>query len=127
MRAWIGRDNAEMKRLAARDLIVLFGADRSAILDRPSWLDAATTRLRCTGYRFGTVYVRRHGSVALFTAPAEIEVSLDSKPLAEAAFIADLWRRSKLSRRWHLVERVITSPRSETELPAAIKTLQHWR
>ncbi|MGX7952641.1 DUF4440 domain-containing protein [Tsuneonella sp. HG249] len=127
MRAWMARDNADMKRLAARDLIVLFGADRSVILDRPSWLDAATTRLRCTGYRFGTVYVRRHGGVAMFAARVEIDVSLDGMPLMSAAFFADVWRRSRVSRRWHLIERVITSPRGESELPAAIQSLQHWR
>ncbi|MFA9199992.1 MAG: DUF4440 domain-containing protein [Cypionkella sp.] len=127
MRGWINRDARDMKALAARDLIVLFGAEKSAILDRPSWLDAATSRLRCEGYRFGTVYVRRHGALALFAAPVELEVSLDGQRMMQRAFVTNLWRRSKLRRNWHAVERVLASPREEAELPAAIRSLQHWR
>jgi hypothetical protein len=127
MRAWINRDAGDMKKLASRDLIVLFGADRSSILDRPSWLDAATSRLRCTGYRFGTVYVRRHGGVAVFAAPVEFDVSLDGEALMKSAFLTNVWQRSKMTRRWNSIERVMTSPRGEAELPAAIKSLQHWR
>lgn len=127
MRAWIARDDGDMKKQASRDLIVLFGAETSAILDRPSWLDAATTRLRCKGYRFGTVYVRRHGASAVFAAPVECEITLDGEPLMSRAFFTNVWHRSKLSRRWHVVERVISAPRDETELPAAVRSLQHWR
>lgn len=127
MRAWITRDTPDMKKQASRDLIVLFGADKSALLDRPSWLDAATSRLRCAGYRFGPVYVRRHGSIALFAAPVDLEVSIDGEPLMTRAFFTNVWRRSRLSRRWHVIERVISAPRVEAELPGAIKSLQHWR
>lgn len=127
MRAWINRDTADMKKQASRDLIVLFGADKSAILDRPSLLDAATSRLRCKGYRFGTVYVRRHGGFALFAAPVDLDVSLDGEPLITRGFFTNVWRRSKIARKWHVVERVITTPRDEAELPGAIKSLQHWR
>src|SRR5690349_14362763 len=127
MRAWINRDDADMKKLASRDMIVLFGAERSAILDRPSWLDAATSRLRCKGYRFGTVYVRRHGSTAVFAAPVEFDVTLDGEVLMSAGFFTSVWKRSRVTRRWNLVERVITASRNEAELPAAIKSLQHWR
>jgi hypothetical protein len=127
MRAWINRDDRDMKQLASRDLIVLFGADKSAILDRPSWLDAATSRLRCAGYRFGPVYVRRHGRIALFSAPVDLEVSLDGAPLMTRGFFTNVWRRARVARKWHVVERVITTPRDEAGLPGAIKSLQHWR
>jgi len=127
MRAWISRDTADMKKLASRDLIVLFGADKSAILDRPSWLDAATSRLRCAGYRFGPVYVRRHGGIALFASSVDLEILLDGEPLLSRAFFTNVWRRSKVSRRWHAIERVITAPREEAELPGAVRSLQHWR
>lgn len=123
----MNRDEGDMKKLAARGLIVLFGAERSAILDRPSWLDAATSRLRCAGYRFGTVYVRRHGAAAIFAAPAEVEVSFEGTPLITRAFFTNIWRRSKITRRWHTVERIISEPCAKADLPAAIKSLQHWR
>ena len=127
MRAWINRDDRDMKQLAMRDLIVLFGADKSAILDRPSWLDAATSRLRCTGYRFGPVYVRRHGGVALFAASVDLEVTLDGERLMTRGFFTNVWRRARIARKWRVVERVISTPRDEAELPGAIKSLQHWR
>jgi len=127
MRAWINRDDADMKKLASRDLIVLFGGEKSAILDRPSWLDAVSSRLRCRSYRFGTVYVRRHGALAVFTAPVECEVSLDGQPLISRAFFTNVWRRSKVTRRWNVIERVLSAPREEPELPGAVKSLQLWR
>ncbi len=127
MRAWIHRDDADMKKLASRDLIVLFGAEPSSILDRPSWLDAATRRLRCSSYRFGPVYVRRHGRAAIFAASLECEVHFEGEPLMSRAFFTNVWLRSRISRRWHAVERVITAPRTEAGLPGAIKSLQHWR
>ena len=127
MRAWISRDDRDMKKLASRELIVLFGGERSSILDRPSWLDASTSRLRCKGYRFGVVYVRRHGGTAVFAAPVEFDVSLDGDTFMSRAFLTNVWQRSRVRRRWTAIERVITDVRAEAELPAAIKSLQHWR
>ena len=44
MRAWMQRDRKAMKALASRDFIFLLGGVRAVILDRPSWLEAATGR-----------------------------------------------------------------------------------
>ena len=65
MRAWMQRDRKQMKALASRDFIFLLGSTKAAILDRPSWLEAATTRFKCESYRFGEVYVREHGGRAV--------------------------------------------------------------
>ena len=42
MRSWAQRDRNQMKKLAARDFIFLLGSTKPAILDRASWLEAAT-------------------------------------------------------------------------------------
>ena len=53
MRAWVRCDIKELKGLTAKDFILLTGTKPPAILDRPSWLDAAGKRYVCSAYRFG--------------------------------------------------------------------------
>ena len=127
MRAWIQRDRNAMKALASRDFIYLLGSSRPAILDRASWLEAATTRLRCKGYRFGEIYVRRHGSAAMFAAPVTLEASFGTDDWSGEAWITDVWDRSAVRRKWRLVERVISRPDSDEEMPSAIRSMQLWR
>ena len=127
MRAWMHRDRKAMKALASRDFIFLFGSTSAAILDRPSWLDAATGRLRCDAYRFGEVYVRRHGTVALFACQAEIEAKMGAMDWSGPVWITDLWHRSRIRRNWHLVERVLSRPDTDGEMAPAIRSLQLWR
>ena len=52
MRSWMNRDRNGMKSLATGDFVFLLGALTSAILDRPSWLEAATTRFQLCAYPF---------------------------------------------------------------------------
>lgn len=127
MRAWIGRDRPGMKRLAARDFIFLLGSDQAAILDRASWLEAAGTRFVCDSYRFGTVYVRRHGAIAVFATAMTIEAQVDGAPLAGTVWVVDLWKRSRVRRRWTLLERTLSRPDTEATLPSAIRAMQLWR
>lgn len=127
MRGWMQRDRAAMKAVTARDFIFMLGSAKAVILDRASWLDAATTRFRCSAYRFGNVYVRRHGSVAIFAAAVTLEAALDDIDLSGEAWITDLWQRSAIKRKWRLVERVLARPDVDTQLPAAIRSLQLWR
>lgn len=127
MRAWMQRDRAAMKAVTARDFIFMLGSTKAAILDRASWLDAATTRFRCTAYRFGNVYVRRHGPVAIFSAPMTLEASLDDIDFSGEVWTTDLWQRSSIKRKWRLVERTIARPDLNETLPAAVRSLQLWR
>ncbi|MCA1661751.1 MAG: nuclear transport factor 2 family protein [Novosphingobium sp.] len=127
MRAWVNGDKKEMKALTSRDFIFLLGSTRPTILDRTSWLDAAPERLRCDSYRFGNIYVRRHGALAIFAAPVELEATLDDKPLFAGAFMTDLWKRSKLRRRWTLVERVLAPADADAGLTGAVRSMQRWR
>lgn len=127
MRAWIGRDRKDMKALASRDLIVLFGADRPTILDRASWLDAAGSRFRCTGYQFGSIYTRKQGKSAIFAAPLSLEATIDGKSVLAKTFAVSIWQRTAVRRRWQLVERVITGLTEDAALPGAVRSMQLWR
>ena len=127
MRAWVNGDKTEMKGLASRDFIFLFASNAPTILDRASWLEAAPTRLRCESYRFGNVYVSRHGSLAVFAAPVALKATLDQKPLFNDAFVTDVWKRSKVRRRWQLIERVLSPADAGADLPGAVRSMQLWR
>jgi hypothetical protein len=127
MRAWMQGDRKALKALADRDFIFLLGSTRAAILDRPSWLDAATTRFRCQSYRFGEVYVRRHGKAAFFSCQMTLDAKIDDIELASSVWVTDLWRRSGFRRKWRIVERVFTLPDPNENASAAIRSMQLWR
>ena len=127
MRAWIARDRKAMKALAARDFIFLLGSDRAVILDRASWLEAAGTRLLCDSYRFGSLYVRRHGNIAGFAAMMDLEARVGGEALSGPLWIVDLWKRSGIRRRWLLLERTVSRPDANAKLSSAVKAMQLWR
>ena len=127
MRSWMQRDRNQMKALASRDFIFLLGSTKAALLDRASWLEAATTRFRCSSYRFGEVYVRRHGGVAVFAAQMTLEATMGDDEWSGPAWITDLWQRSSVRRKWRLVERVISRPDTDENMPGAIRSMQLWR
>jgi len=63
----------------------------------------------------------------VFAAPIDLKVTLDGMRLFSQAFVTDLWRRSKVRRRWQIVERVLAPADANAELPAAVRSLQLWR
>jgi hypothetical protein len=127
MRAWMQRDRKQMKALASRDFIFLLGSTKAAILDRPSWLEAANTRFKCESYRFGEVYVRRHGATAVFACQATLEARMGAADWSGPVWITDLWQRSRIRRNWRIVERVISRPDTDADMPGAIRDMQLWR
>lgn len=127
MRAWMQRDRKQMKALASREFIFLLGSTKAAILDRPSWLEAATTRFKCESYRFGEVYVRKHGGCAVFACQATLEAKMGARDWSGPVWITDLWQRSGIRRNWRIVERVISRPDTDADMPAAIRDMQLWR
>lgn len=127
MRAWMNRDRNTMKALAQRDFVFLLGSKSSAILDRASWLEAATPRFACLSYRFHEIYVRRHGRIAMFAARVTIESRIGAHDWSGDLWVADLWQRGRMRRRWKLVERTVSRPDSDTRLPDEIRAMQLWR
>ncbi len=127
MRAWMRGDRKLMKEVAARDFVFLLGGNKATMLDRVSWLDAATTQLRCHSYRFGDIYVRRHGSIGLFACQIELEASLGDHEWKGTVWTSDIWRRTMSRRSWKLVERVVSRPEGDNALRVGIEALQLWR
>jgi hypothetical protein len=98
MRAWVNREAKALKGLTASDFILLTASKPPMILDRPSWLDAAAKRWDCSSYRFGDIYVRSVGSVAVFAASLELKATLDGRDWSGTVFVTDLWRKGKVRR-----------------------------
>ena len=127
MRAWVNCDIKELKSLTARSFILLTASKPPAILDRPSWLEAADKRYHCSAYRFGHINVLDHGAAAVFAAPLEIKATMDRQDWSGTVFITDLWRKGRVRRGWKLVQRVISRPDEDPAVPKAIRALQLWR
>ncbi len=127
MRAWVTRDLRTLKALTSRKFMLVMGSEPCVILDASSWLEAATTRFLCTSYRFGDIYVRDLGSVALFASQLDIQASIDGQDQSGRLWVTDLWSKSKVRRRWRLVERVVSRPEDRPEVPGAIRSMQLWR
>ena len=127
MRAWVGCDPKALKSLTARNFVLLIGSKPPVILDAPSWLEAATTRYLCTSYRFGDLYVRDLGAIALFAASVDMQATMDGHDWSGRIWVTDLWRKGRVRRRWRMVERVVSRAEDNPQVPAAIRSLQLWR
>ena len=127
MRAWGSRDLRTLKALTSRNFMLLVGTKPPVILDARSWLEAAGTRFTCSGYRFGDIYVRALGPTALFACEVELQAMVDGHDWSGRVWITDLWRRSPVRRSWRMVERVVSRPEDDPQLPVAIRSMQLWR
>ena len=127
MRAWINGDSKTLKALTARNFRMVMGSRPAAILDSPSWLEAAKSRLLCDSYRFGDIYVRDVGSVAVFATQLTMRATMDDKDLTGDFWVTDIWRKSRVRRQWRMVERILSRTDGDRQLSAGIKSLQLWR
>ncbi|WP_294120541.1 nuclear transport factor 2 family protein [Sphingomonas sp.] len=127
MRAWIGGDAKTLKSLTSRNFRLVVGSKPSVLLDYKSWIDAAAERFPCRAYRFGEIYVRNLGSVTIFATQLEIEASIDGHDWSGRMWVTDLWKKGGVRRSWRMVERVMSRPEDDKDVPAAIRSLQLWR
>ena len=127
MRAWVARDPRTLKALTSRNFMLLMGSRPPVILDARSWLDAAATRWHLSSFRFGDVYVRQIGGVALFASEVEVQGTIDGQDWSGRMWFTDLWRKSTVTRSWRMVERVMSHPDDNTHVPAAVRSMQLWR
>lgn len=127
MRAWVNRELKVLKGLTASNFILLMGSKPPAILDRPSWLEAASKRYDCSSYRFSDIYVRDIGGLAIFAATAELKATMDGHDWSGQVFITDLWRKGRVRRSWKMVQRVVSRADEDPKVAAAIRSLQLWR
>lgn len=126
MRAWIGGATKELKALTARDFILLVGSKPAMILDQRSWLEAAGTRWECRSFRFGDVYLRRFGGVAVFGSQVELKTRLDGADWSGRMWVTDLWRKRRIGG-WRMVHRSLSRVEEEATVAGAVKALQLWR
>ena len=127
MRAWINGDSKTLKALTARSFRMVMGSRPAAILDTPSWLEAARTRFLCDSYRFGDIYVRDVGSVAVFATQLTIRATMDDRDWSGDYWVTDIWRKTRVRRQWQMVERILSRPDADRQYAAGIKSLQLWR
>jgi ketosteroid isomerase-like protein len=126
MRAWTAGDAKELKALTARDFILLVGSKPAMILDQRSWLEAAGKRWVCKSFRFGDVYVRRVGALALFGSQVELKATLDGADWSGSMWVSDVWRKRRIGG-WKMVHRALSRVEDKGDVPAAIRQLQLWR
>ena len=127
MRAWISRDKRVLRALTSSNFRMLISSKPPVLLDDRSWLEAAFTRYRCEAYRFGDVYARAHGSMAVFATRVDLQATMDGIDWSGEMWVTDLWRKSKLRRSWQMTERVLSRPEEHAQVPAAVRSLQLWR
>ena len=127
MRACVTGDTAALKGLTSRNFRMVMGSKPSAILDFKSWIEAAPKRFQCQSYRFGDIYVRNVGSVVIFATQLEIKATMDGHDWSGRYWVTDLWRKGRVRRKWNMIERVLSRPEDNQDVPAAIRSLQLWR
>ncbi len=127
MRAWVARDLRTLKSLTSRNFRMVIGSKPATLLDSTSWIEAAGTRFLCSSYRFGDIYARELGPVAVFASQLEIEARVAGEDWSGRLWVTDLWRKSRVRRRWLLAERILSRTEDKAEIPAAVRSLQLWR
>ena len=127
MRAWVTGDVRTLKAMTSRNFRMVMGSKPCAILDYKSWMEAAASRFQCNSYRFGDIYVRDLGPVAIFASQLEMKAAMDGHDWSGRFWVTDLWRKGKIRRQWRMIERVLSRPEDNPDVPAAIRSLQLWR
>lgn len=127
MRAWVSGDTAALRALTSRSFRMVMGSKPCAILDFKSWIEAAPKRFQCQSYRFGDIYVRNLGGLIIFATQLDLNATMDGHDWSGRFWVTDLWRKGKVRRQWRMVERVLSRPEDNADVPAAIRSLQLWR
>lgn len=127
MRAWMGRDRKAVKALTSSDFRMVLGSNPAVLLDSKSWIDAATSRYRCMSYRFNEIYVHDLGSAVVFATQLDLQSTLDEQDWSGRIWITDIWRKSRVRRRWQIIERHMARPMETAEIGSAFRSLQLWR
>lgn len=126
MRAWVAGDAKAMKKLLARDFMMLAGSTPPQLLDRPSFLAAMERAFACTRFTFREVIVRAQGKAAWFVAGAELELAFGPKTWTGSFLVTDLWRKGMIGG-WKLAERSLGRLDSDDSIAGAIGKLQLWK
>ncbi len=126
MRAWVAGDAKALKKLLARDFLMLLGSNPPQLLDGPSFLGAMNRGFACTRFALREVIVRTHGKNAWLVTGAELELGLGAKVWKGGFLITDLWRKGTIGG-WKLAERSLARLDADDSLAPAIARLQLWK
>jgi hypothetical protein len=127
MRAWVAGDAKAMKKLTARDFMMLIGSTPPQLLDRPSFLAALPRDFACTRFTFREVIARSHRDAAWFVAGAELVLSLRGREWTGAFLVSALWRKGAWSRKLKLADLSLARLDPQEGLAASIGKLQLWK
>lgn len=126
MRAWVAGDTKAMKKLLARDCMMMIGSTPPQLLDRPSFLAAMERGFACTRFAMREVIVRSHGKSAWFVAGAELDLAFGSRQWSGGFLVTDLWRKGTIGG-WKLAERSLARLDADDSLAPALVRLQLWK
>lgn len=126
MRAWVAGDAKALKKLLARDFMMMIGSVPPQLLDRPSFLAAMERGFACTRFTFREVIVRAHGKTVWLVAGAELELALGPKVWSGGFLVTDLWRKGAIGG-WKLAERSLARLDTDDSIAPAISRLQLWK
>ena len=126
MRAGVAGDAKALKKLMAREFMMMVGSLPPQILDRPSFLAAIERGFACTRFTFREVIVRAHGKAAWLVAGAELELALGPKVWSGGVLITDRWRKGAIGG-WKLAERSLARIDNDDSIAPAVGRLQLWK
>jgi hypothetical protein len=119
-----------MKKLTARDAMVMVGTLPPQLLDRPSFLAAMERGFACTKFAFREVFARQHGKAAWLVAGAELELRVGGKLWTGPFLVTGMWRRGTLGRSWNLAELSLAKRDARSDesdrLAESVRALQLW-
>ncbi len=126
MRAWVAGNVKAMKKLTARDCMMMIGTLPPQLLDRPSFLAAMERDFVCTGFTFRGVLVRQHDKAAWFVAGAELDMRLGGKVWEGRFLVTQMWRSGALWG-WKLAEMGLARLDEGDRLADSVRALQLWK
>lgn len=127
MRAWVARDEKAMKKLTAKDFLMLVGSTPPQLLDRPSFLAAMGRGFTCNRFAFREVIARKHRDAAWFVAGADLDLTLGSQTWTGAFLVSALFRKSAWSSKLLLADLSLARQDPDAGRAAAVAKLQLWK
>ena len=124
--SWMRRDAADLKKLAARDCVMIFGTTPLEVLDRASFVAAVERDFRLLGFRCSEAAVRRYGKMAWYTGSAELELKLGVNEWKDRFLITGLWQKFSFGG-WKLIERSLAPVSDNPRLSGSVQRLQLWK
>ena len=63
----------------------------------------------------------------MFATQLTMEATIDGHDWTGQFWVTDIWRKGSIRRQWRMIERVISRPDEDSQVPGAVRALQLWR